>query len=242
MLGKVSPRRDRAETESQVFWFLILVCCTHQLTQLASTVPSLCGPSPHSQEECTSIFQSHHPHTQDSTSCAARSLLHYTTVSREMKVKTHVFTLSLLNHEEKCFSTDGRELGARGGLRFKTNLMSQFCRWLRLSPSSFFVQSTPKLSFRAGLGSRQNGVDSTRYNKSSLMDRVCNIKQNDVQWSQYYCKLIDITRVKSLWHLIVIMKWPIVYGAPSGKASFSQTLPCSQTLPSQPRKIYLQFS
>lgn len=95
-------------------------------TQLASTVPSMCGPSPHSQGMCLS--QSYHSHTQDSSSCAAKPLLHCTTVSSEMKVKTNMFTVSMLNLEGKCFSTDGRELGARDELRFKTNPISQFCR------------------------------------------------------------------------------------------------------------------
>lgn len=108
------------------------------------------------------LFPSHRLHTQDGTSRAAQPLLHCTTMSGEMKVKTSVFTVSLLSLKEKCFSTDGRELGAGGRLRFKTNPRSQLCRQLRLSPRPFFVQSILKLSFRAGFGRRQNGVGSLR--------------------------------------------------------------------------------
>lgn len=110
-------------------------CYTLHPTQLAWTMPPLCDPSPHSQRVC--LFQSYHPHThtQDGTSCAAKPLLHCTTVSDEKKVKTSVFTLSLLNLEGKCFSTDGRECGARDGLRFKTNSRRQFCRGLKLFES-----------------------------------------------------------------------------------------------------------
>lgn len=37
-----------------------------------------------------------------------------------------------------------------------------------LSPSPFFVQNTPKLSFRAGLGIGHNAVGSLRYGKTSF--------------------------------------------------------------------------
>ena len=119
-------QRQKARSSDSPSWYAAPPPPDSTHTQLASTMPSLCGPSPHSQGVC--LFQSYHSHTQDSSSCAATPLLHCTTVSSEMKVKTSMFALSMLNLEGKCCSTDGRELGARDELRFKTNPMSQFCR------------------------------------------------------------------------------------------------------------------
>ena len=124
-------------------------------------MPPLYGPSSYSQRVC--LFQSHHSHTQDGTSCAAQPLLPYTSVSGEMKIKTNVFTVSLLSFKEKCFSADGRELGAGDRLRFKTSPRSQLCRQLRLSRRRFFVQSVLQLGLRAGFGRRQTGGGSLRY-------------------------------------------------------------------------------
>lgn len=97
------------------------------------------GPSSYSQDVC--LFQSRHPHTQDGTSCAAQPLLHYTTVSDEMKVKTSVFTVSLLSLKENCLSPEGREFRAGNRLKFKTNPRSQYCRWLRLFESQTLLGS-----------------------------------------------------------------------------------------------------
>lgn len=95
----------------------------------------LCVTLPHIPRECVFSKVTIHIHTQDGTSCAAKPLLHCTTVSDGKKAKTSVFTLSPLNLEGKCFFTDGREFGARDGLRFKTNSRRQFCRGLKLFES-----------------------------------------------------------------------------------------------------------
>ena len=83
MPWKGQPQMGESRDWKSVFSLPVLTCCTHHSTQLAWMTSPLQGPSPHSQEVC--LFQSHHPHTQDGASCAARPLLHCTSVSVRRK-------------------------------------------------------------------------------------------------------------------------------------------------------------
>lgn len=137
---------------------------------LLTPLPACCTAVPHSRPEpcplCVAlphiprewVFPKVTIHTQDGTSCAVSPLLHCTAVSGEMKIKTTVFTLSPLNREGECFSSDGRELGARDGLRFKTNPRRQFCRRLKLLESQILLCSEQLNNFPSGLALRVGGM------------------------------------------------------------------------------------